>query len=71
MFDSYKCRSGMYIKPEFTLARILGGLIRYVLIRSQRVEEISIIPFASGLILGDGVLLIVKFGLETIGVPHL
>ena len=61
----------MYIKPEFTLARILGGLIRYVLIRNQRVKEISIISFANGLILGDGVLSIVKFGLKSIGVPHL
>lgn len=62
---------GMYNTPSFTLARTVGGLIAWYWTQWKGKGETPIIVLASGLILGEGLVSIVKLGLASAKVPHL
>lgn len=62
---------GMYNVPSFTLARAIGGVLRWYWQSFQGREETPIIVLASGLILGEGVLSIVNLLMASNHVPHL
>ncbi|ODQ50021.1 OPT superfamily oligopeptide transporter [Saitoella complicata NRRL Y-17804] len=67
---------GMYNLPEFTLARVVGGVLSWWWLRrcrerqDQKAEVLSII-MASGLVLGEGVFSILNLALAAAGCPHL
>ncbi|KAI9276291.1 OPT oligopeptide transporter protein-domain-containing protein [Sporodiniella umbellata] len=77
---------GMYNPPNFTLARVMGGLIVYFW--NKACEEpnkgpawiepyrsvagkVFIVILASGLVLGEGTFSIVTMAMRAFGVPHL
>ncbi|KAI9814881.1 MAG: hypothetical protein M1826_002151 [Phylliscum demangeonii] len=62
---------GMYNTPSFTLARAVGGLISWYWLSHRKRPETSLIIFASGLILGEGVVSIVNLVLASVGVRPL
>ncbi|BFZ64969.1 OPT super [Saitoella coloradoensis] len=67
---------GMYNLPEFTLARVAGGVLSWWWLQrcrerqDQKAEVLSIIT-ASGLVLGEGVFSILNLALAAAGCPHL
>lgn len=72
---------GMYNTPSFTLARALGGAVQWAWSRRQpsatggggggEQQQTVLVVFASGLILGEGLVSIVNLVMAGIGVPHL
>jgi OPT family oligopeptide transporter len=62
---------GMYNTPSFTLARTVGGLVRWYWVQRKHKGETRVIVLASGLILGEGVVSIVNLVLASFQVPHL
>lgn len=63
---------GIYNTSSFTLARFLGGIISVVWSHYyDSGDEINLIVFSSGLVLGEGVTSVLNMALSTWGVPHL
>ena len=62
---------GMYNVPSFTLARTIGGLLNWYWRTYRGREDTPVIVVASGLILGEGLVSIVKLLLTSLEVPHL
>ncbi|KAG0137977.1 OPT oligopeptide transporter protein-domain-containing protein [Tuber indicum] len=61
---------GMYNVPSFTLARAFGGLVQWWFNGRGKDAEAGLVVFASGLVLGEGVVSIVNLGMASFGVPH-
>lgn len=61
---------GIYNTSSFTLARFLGGLISVIWTHYYKADEINLIIFSSGLVLGEGVTSVLNMVLSTWDVPH-
>jgi uncharacterized oligopeptide transporter (OPT) family protein len=61
---------GMYNFPSFTIARALGGLIRYICFSRLQMAELPILCTASGLVLGEGLFSVISLLLSSLNVPH-
>ncbi|KAI8946391.1 oligopeptide transporter [Xylaria longipes] len=62
---------GMYLTPSFTLARAVGAVGAYYWVSILKRSNTSLLVFASGLILGEGLASIVSLVFEALHVPHL
>lgn len=63
---------GMYLTPNWNLPRVIGAVVQAVwLMQSPRSHMKYMVVFASGLILGEGILSIFTALLKTTGVPPL
>lgn len=62
---------GIYNTSSFTLARFLGGFVSVVWSHYSDSNEINLIVFSSGLVLGEGITSVFNMALGTWGVPHL
>ncbi|GAP92893.1 putative OPT superfamily oligopeptide transporter [Rosellinia necatrix] len=62
---------GMYLTPSFTLARAVGAVGAYYWVHIMKRSNTSLLVFASGLILGEGLASIVSLVFEALHVPHL
>lgn len=58
---------GLYNLPPFILARFIGGLVSHFW---NDMDNITLIIFSSGLVLGEGVLSIINMIMENLGIPH-
>ncbi|KAI8886675.1 OPT superfamily oligopeptide transporter [Backusella circina FSU 941] len=70
---------GMYNPPNFTLARVIGGLLSHYWMRLcqhpllepyRKVGNVFIIVVASGFVLGEGTFAIVNMTMRACNVPH-
>lgn len=70
---------GMYNPPNFTLARVIGGLLSQYWMRLcqhpslepyRKVGNVFIIVVASGFVLGEGTFAIVNMTMRACNVPH-
>lgn len=61
----------MYSAPNFTLARVLGGIIFWYWKAVKGKLGSTIIIIASGLILGEGLTSFVTLRFEALGLSHL
>ncbi|KAI1350930.1 oligopeptide transporter [Xylaria sp. FL0043] len=62
---------GIYLTPSFTLARAVGAVGAYYWVSILNRSNTSLLVFASGLILGEGLASIVSLVFEALHVPHL
>jgi len=61
---------GMYVTPNWTIARAVGGLLQYFWYKYRPVSNDKyMILVASGFVLGEGVMSIITAIMATIGVP--
>ncbi|KAK9472494.1 OPT oligopeptide transporter protein-domain-containing protein [Dipodascopsis tothii] len=63
---------GIYNTPAFTLARFIGGLAGWYLLRGGRfrTDNVALVICASGLVLGEGLFSVFTMLLTSLGVPH-
>ena len=60
---------GMYITPNWVIARVVGGLVQFIWQRYRpRSHEESMLVVASGFVLGEGIMAVVNAGLKSAGV---
>ncbi|OAD03576.1 hypothetical protein MUCCIDRAFT_37670, partial [Mucor lusitanicus CBS 277.49] len=61
---------GMYNPPNFTLARVIGGLIVHFWNKFSIGGKVFIVVVASGFVLGEGTFAIVNMTMRAFNVPH-
>ncbi|KAK9447304.1 OPT oligopeptide transporter protein-domain-containing protein [Limtongia smithiae] len=64
---------GIYNSPSFTLARFVGGLVGWYLMRKNsyfKTDHVALVISASGLVLGEGLFSIGTMILTSLHVPH-
>ncbi|KAF2108641.1 OPT oligopeptide transporter protein-domain-containing protein [Lophiotrema nucula] len=62
---------GMYNAPSFTLVRAMGGLAQWYWTSRMQRSETSLMVFACGLVLGEGLASIINLMLEALSIPHI
>ncbi|KAL9096724.1 MAG: hypothetical protein Q9165_001212 [Trypethelium subeluteriae] len=62
---------GIYLTPSFSIARAIGGTLKWLYLRKRPKDEILVVVVASGAILGEGVFSMVNLGLASLDISHL